>query len=93
MIIVVVHCNSLSLLLQRICDKIYSIQKVHENYGRVFREWGAIDADMAAGLSRASQYMDVSVPPRAIEMLFVVEISLCELRQIHIAHSTSPSIR
>ena len=59
----------LSLLLQRICDKIYSIQKVHENYGRVFREWGAIDADMASGLSRASQYMDVSVPARDLNAL------------------------
>jgi hypothetical protein len=45
--------------LQRICDKIYGMHKIHGNYGRVFSEWSAIEKEMADGLQSAGHYMDV----------------------------------
>lgn len=45
--------------VQRICDKVYGIHKIHGNYGRVFSEWSAIEKEMADGLQSAGHYMDV----------------------------------
>jgi hypothetical protein len=45
--------------MQRICDKVYGIHKIHSNYGRVFSEWSAIEKEMADGLQSAGHYMDV----------------------------------
>jgi len=45
--------------VQRLCDKMYGLHKVHANYGRVFSEWSGIEKEMADGLQSAGHYMDV----------------------------------
>ena len=45
--------------VQRLCDKLYGLHKVHANYGRVFSEWSGIEKEMADGLQSAGHYMDV----------------------------------
>ena len=45
--------------LQRICDRVYGIHKLHANYAREFTDWAAVEKDMADGLNSAGHYMDV----------------------------------
>ena len=46
-------------VLQKLVDRLYGIHKIHNNYGRVFSEWSAIEKEMADSLQTAGHYMDV----------------------------------
>ncbi|XP_059490545.1 sorting nexin-4-like [Neocloeon triangulifer] len=42
----------------KLLEKQYCLHKLHQNYGRVFSEWSAIEKEMGDGLQRAGHYMD-----------------------------------
>ena len=44
---------------QKLVDRLYGVHKIHNNYGRVFSEWSAIEKEMADSLQTAGHYMDV----------------------------------
>ena len=50
---------TVSLILQRIADRIYGIHKLHSNYSREFTDWAAVEKDMADGLNSAGHYMEM----------------------------------
>ncbi|PSN55740.1 Sorting nexin-4 [Blattella germanica] len=42
----------------RMVERLYTIHKLHANYGRVFSEWSAKEKEMGDGLQKAGHYLD-----------------------------------
>ncbi|ELU02744.1 hypothetical protein CAPTEDRAFT_175446 [Capitella teleta] len=53
------YINTILKIRARLADRLYGVHKLHQNYGRVFSEWSALEKDMADGLQSAGHYMDV----------------------------------
>lgn len=54
------HTNLYTLLKSRsrVAEKMYTVHKLHTNYGRVFSEWSAIEKDMGDALQKTGHYLD-----------------------------------
>nr|XP_022908293.1 sorting nexin-4-like [Onthophagus taurus] len=42
----------------RVAEKQYNVYKLHQNYGRVFSEWSAIEKEMGDALQKTGHYLD-----------------------------------
>ncbi|XP_063230103.1 sorting nexin-4-like isoform X2 [Bacillus rossius redtenbacheri] len=42
----------------RAVERVYTVHKLHTNYGRVFSEWSAREKEMGDGLQKAGHYLD-----------------------------------
>ncbi|XP_049770693.1 sorting nexin-4-like isoform X2 [Schistocerca cancellata] len=52
------NLNSLLRVRSRMAERLYTIHKLHANYGRVFSEWSAQEKEMGDGLQKAGHYLD-----------------------------------
>ncbi|XP_044761100.1 sorting nexin-4-like isoform X1 [Coccinella septempunctata] len=52
------NLNNLLKARARIAEKLYTIHKLHANYGRVFSEWSVVEKDMGDALQKTGHYLD-----------------------------------